>query len=419
MKVKAVRLYGKMDARYETFELRDINPDEILAKVICDGICMSTHKTYLQGTGRPGIPADIAVNPIILGHELAAEVVEVGAEVGHLYSPGDKFGVQCAMIIGGRGMAPGYSYAEFGGNATHIIVPADVLTTEYIIKFNDMAFYEASLGEPYACLLYAFNANFHTAPLKRNHEQGIKEGGCAAFLGGCGPMGQGGVELMLNMDRRPAFIAVTDVDKDRLEYAKKVIPPEYAKARGVRLEYFDSSDAAKSAAELKTATGGAGFDDIFIMCPVAAAIAQADSICGKNCCINFFSGPTDKNLSVPVNFYDVHYYGKRIIGTTSSGVIDMKEAMRMSAERRFRAEVMVTHIGGLNAALGATRDLPKLKGGKKLIYSNAELELTAIADFKLKGGPLFSGLGEICDKNGGLWCAEAERFLLANAPPVI
>lgn len=51
MKTKAVRIYGANDIRLEEFELPAIKEDEILAEVISDSVCMSTHKAVLQGTG--------------------------------------------------------------------------------------------------------------------------------------------------------------------------------------------------------------------------------------------------------------------------------------------------------------------------------------------------------------------------------
>ena len=47
---------------------------------------------------------------------------------------------------------------------------------------------------------------------------------------------------------------------------------------------------------------------------------------------------------------------------------------------------MVTHIGGLNAAANATINLPNIPGGKKLIYTNLDMELTDLDDFEEKRG---------------------------------
>ena len=46
---------------------------------------------------------------------------------------------------------------------------------------------------------------------------------------------------------------------------------------------------------------------------------------------------------------------------------------------------MITHVGGLNAVVETTLNLPKIPGGKKLIYTNINMELTAIDDFAKKG----------------------------------
>ena len=48
------------------------------------------------------------------------------------------------------------------------------------------------------------------------------------------------------------------------------------------------------------------------------------------------------------------------------------------------------------------------------------MPMTAIADFREKGrsDPFFAELDRICSANNGLWCKEAEEYLLSNAPKV-
>ena len=81
---------------------------------------------------------------------------------------------------------------------------------------------------------------------------------------------------------------------------------------------------------------------------------------------------------------------------------------------------MVTHIGGLDAAVETTLNLPQIPGGKKLIYTHISMPLTAIADFAElgKADPVFAELAKICEANNGLWSAEAERYLLAHAKSI-
>lgn len=73
-----------------------------------------------------------------------------------------------------------------------------------------------------------------------------------------------------------------------------------------------------------------------------------------------------------------------------------------------------THIIGSSG--GNTDDMAESLDlmGKKLIYTNIEMELTAIEDFKKKGrtNPLFAKLAEITKRNNGLWSAETENICL-------
>ena len=78
MKTKAVRIYGKKDLRLEEFELPEMKDDEILARVVSDSICMSSHKAALQGADHKRVPDDIHINPTIIGHEFAGIILEVG-----------------------------------------------------------------------------------------------------------------------------------------------------------------------------------------------------------------------------------------------------------------------------------------------------------------------------------------------------
>jgi hypothetical protein len=57
-------------------------------------------------------------------------------------------------------------------------------------------------------------------------------------------------------------------------------------------------------------------------------------------------------------------------------------------------------------------------GAKKVCYNELDLPLIAVADLAKLGetNDLYKNLAEIVERNGGIWCAEAEEYLLANAP---
>lgn len=414
MKTRAVRLYGKNDLRLEEFELPEIKEDEILAKVVSNSICMSTYKAVIQGTKHKRVPEDIAENPIITGHEFAGEILKVGAKWKGQFKEGSKYALQPALNYKGSPYSPGYSYKYFGGNATYIIIPNEVMELGCLLDYDGEAFYEASLAEPMSCIIGAFHANYHTKAGVYEYFMDVKEGGNMALLGAAGPMGLGAIDYAIHRDRKPKMLVVTDIDEERLERARSILTEEDARQNGVELKYVNTKDIDNPSEYLRSLTGGEGYDDVFVYAPVKPLIEDADKILAKDGCLNFFAGPTDKNFSAELNFYNVHYASTHIVGTSGGNTNDMKESLEMTSKGLINPAVMVTHVGGIDSVKDTTLNLPNIPGGKKLIYTHVDMELTAIEDFEEKGktDDLFAGLAEIVKKNKGLWSLEAEQFLL-------
>lgn len=411
MKTRAVRLYGKKDLRLEEFELAPLKEDEIRIKVIADSVCMSTYKTALQGAEHMRVPDDVAKNPVIIGHEFCAEVVEVGAKWKGDYAIGEKVIMPPVLEYLGGVDTVGYSFQEIGGVSTYSTVYGHIVENGYLMKLDSDAFFNGSLIEPASCVLRGYKANFHLDS-KQNHVMGIKEGGNVAILAGCGPMGLVAVDCALHGDKKPKRVVVTDVNEERLNRAKKLFPPEKAAADGIALVFTTASEQE----ELLALNEGKGYDDVFVYAPVASVVELADRILGFDGCLNFFAGPTDKAFSANFNFYNVHYARKHVVGTSGSTVEDMRDIVRLIGEKRLQPAVMITHIGGIDAAIDTTLRLPQIAGGKKLIYTHIEMPLTAIEDFEMLGktDERFARLAKIVGKNNGLWCAEAEKYLLKN-----
>jgi len=416
MKTKAVRLYGAKDIRLEEFELPAIKHDEILVKVITDSICMSTYKAAILGSDHKRVPNDVAENPIILGHEFAGVIVEVGEKWQHQFKPGDKFAIQPALNYKGSMDSPGYSYRYFGGDCTYTIIPQEVMELGCLMVYEGDAFYDASLAEPMSCVIGAFHATYHTKAGSYDHIMEIVEGGKMAILAGCGPMGLGAIDYIIHRDRKPGLLVVTDIDEEKISRAREIFPAEEARKNGVELIFVNTKELEDPVAELKKLTGGSGYNDVFVYAPVKGVIEQGDQILGRDGCLNFFAGPTDTAFSAQVNFYNIHYGATHVMGTTGGNTDDMKESLELSAEKVINPAVMVTHIGGLNAVADATLNLPHLPGGKKLIYTHLDMALIALDDLGEKGksDPVFAGLAEIVEKHKGLWSAEAEKYLLEN-----
>ncbi len=417
MKTKAVRLYGKNDLRLEEFDLPEIKDDEILAHVISDSICMSTHKAALQGADHKRVPADIAENPVITGHEFCGIIEKVGKKWQDQFKPGDKFVVQAALNYKGTLDAPGYSFPYMGGDATYIILDNCVMEMNCLLPYSGEAFYYGSLAEPMSCIVGGYHANYHTKGGSYVHTMGIVEGGCTAILAGAGPMGLGAIDYAIHCDRKPSLLVVTDIDDARLARAAQVITVEEAAKNGVKLMYVNTAKLDDAVAYLRDLTDGKGYNDVFVYAPVKPVVEQADAILSHDGCLNFFAGPTNTAFSAEFNFYDVHYAAHHVVGTSGGNTDDMREALAMMQDGRLNPSAMITHFGGLNAVIDTTLNLPKIPGGKKLIYTNIEFPLTAIADLEEKGKecPICAELDKIVKANNNLWCAEAEKYLLANA----
>ncbi len=415
MKTTAVRLYGKEDLRLETFDLPEITESEILAKITSDSICMSTFKVAEQGAAHKRVPNDVAEKPVIVGHEFCGEIVQVGAKWQDQFKAGQRFAIQPAMNYKGSMAAPGYSYQYIGGDATYIIIPEEVMLTGCLLPYNGEAFFHGSVAEPVSCVIGAFHAQYHTTNGCYEHKMGIVEGGKMAILAGVGPMGLGAVDYAIHGPRRPKLLVVTDIDDDRLSRAASLYTVEDAKANGVELVYLNTG-CEDPVAKLMEISGGTGYDDVMCFAPVRPVVEQGDKILGKDGCLNFFAGPLDPQFKAEFNFYNVHYASTHIVGTSGGNTDDMKEALSLMEQGKINPACMITHIGGMDAVIDTTLNLPKIKGGKKLIYTGINMPLTAIADFAEKGktDPFFAKLAEIVSRYNMLWNAEAEKALLEH-----
>ena len=425
MKTKAIRLYGVNDLRLEEFELPEIRDDEILAKVVSDSICMSSHKLAMQGAKHKRVRHDLSKQQPIIGHEFCGIIEKAGAKWAGKFRAGDKFAIQPALNYpDASGLpalwAPGYSYEYTGGDATYIIIPKEVMEMNCLLDYPGDNFYMGSLAEPVSCIVGAFHAQYHTRGGSYVHSMGIAEGGSLILLAGVGPMGLGAIDYAIHSPRRPSLLVVTDIDDTRLSRAAQLLSVEEAKKNGVELHYVNTKNISDPLEHLRSLNRGKLYDDVYVFAPVKAVLELGDQLLGRDGCLNFFAGPTDTAFSALFNFYNVHYESHHIVGTSGGNTDDMKESLAMMASGQLNPVFMITHIGGLDAAAQATIDLDKIPGGKKLIYTHKKLPLTAIDDFAERGKtePFFAKLAEICGRHRQLWNVEAENYLLENAPEI-
>jgi len=433
MKAKAWRLYGASDLRLEDVELESAGQDGVVVEIVANSVCVSDYKCVTLGAGHKRVPDDVAVNPVMVGHEMSGVVREVGERWKDRFHVGQRVGIQPTLNVPGHELDTviGYSWRAAGGESTHVYLSSVVMEMGCLLPYDGEAFFKCSLAEPISCIVAGLRANYHNAQAAHEHVQGIVAGGTMLLMAGCGAMGLGCVDIACHSpERRPRRLVVTDVDDGRLARAARMFGLAYVDGKadgainGVEVHFLNTRGLEDPVGTLKAynrADGGAdGFDDIFVMAAVPALLSQCSELLAYDGCLNFFAGPTDKNLTAAFNFYNVHYMMHHVAANSGSFVNDMIDSVDWIGKGILHPEVMVTHVGGLDAAADATLNLLKIPGGKRLVYTHIRMPMTAIADFAEKGktDPLFAELDRICSAHNGLWSKEAEDYLLANAPKI-
>lgn len=417
MQTTAVRLYGANDIRLESFTLPEISEEEVLIKVVSDAVCASTYKAVKQGVAHKRVPPDIAQKPVIIGHEICGEIIKVGEALKDKWDEGQKVVIQPALKLE-SGYDPGYSYQYIGGNTQYAIVPKVVLERGCMLRYDGESYFEGSLAEALGCCIRGYKGLYHTDYTNYERTDGAKIKGNVAILGGAGPMGIGMVELALGY-ADVKKVVVTDLSEERLDFAREMSSVENAKEKGVELHYVNTSEMDDVVKGLIEISDG-GFDDVFVMVPVPELYNMAEKICREDGCINFFAGPPVHDMQGSLNLYRVHYDGIHIVGTAGSIPEDMEHILTLVEEKKIRAGALVSHILGIKAVKETLFAMEKPSGAKKVCYNELDIPLVAISDFEKLGetDELYRELAVLVKKHGGIWNAEAESYLLKNAPKI-
>jgi 2-desacetyl-2-hydroxyethyl bacteriochlorophyllide A dehydrogenase len=154
-RVKAAVFHKAEDITVEEVPNPRVEPHGVVIKVKASGICGSDVHRYLQG-GRDGM---------ILGHEFAGDVVEIGSDVGDVRA-GDR-----VVAMSGRGCGQCYwcrsgqfircsklqllSYGFPGGFAEYVAVPYFKIG-QYAARLpSHLTYEEGATAEPLSVALYA------------------------------------------------------------------------------------------------------------------------------------------------------------------------------------------------------------------------------------------------------------------------
>ncbi len=237
----------------DDIEIPKVEPDSVVVEVKAAGICgTDIHISHDRSVYNP---------PVVLGHEYAGVVVEIGNNVegfnigDHVTSPATVPCGECSMCWTGHQnrctsdnkLILGVSKAD-GAFAKFMRVPAKIA---HKIP-TKVAFEDAALSEPTACVVHAVAERV-----------GVDVGDVVVFLGP-GPMGLLGLQIAKAQGAEHVIITGTSADKERLQLAKKL-----GADITINIEEEDPLEIIQSV------TNGLGADVVFETAGADAARRQA------------------------------------------------------------------------------------------------------------------------------------------------
>jgi len=308
--MKVARWYNNQDIRIEEVPTPAPGPEEMLVKVMACGICGSDIVEWYRLPRAPLVP----------GHEIGAEVVEVGQAVRN-FNPGDRVFIapkapcmQCDYCKNGHyPVCTGIKERLPGGFAEYVLVP-NTLVAYGTYRLPDTISYEQSTFiEPLACVVRA------------QRLAGVKQGQTVMVFG-CGMSGLLHIKLA---KARNCRVIATDVNPGRLKLA-------------AMLEADTAIDAAENIAERLTAANEKKADVVILSTSAMSAIEQAWKCVDKGGTIVFFAVPgPGRQISIPLN----DFWTKEIKILTSyyCGPPDIIDAIDLIESETVKVDDMITH----------------------------------------------------------------------------
>jgi L-iditol 2-dehydrogenase len=320
--MKVARFHAPGDLRIEDAPEPTPGPGDLKIKVRNCSTCGTDVKIFRYGHYH-------IVPPRVLGHEVAGEIVEVGADVTG-WATGDGVQVIAAIPCGHcpdcrRGrmtVCPnqesiGYHYD--GGFAEYMIVPAKVLAVAGVNRIpSGLGYAEASVTEPLACVL--------------NGQQLARVGaGDDVVVIGSGPIGC--LHVRLARHRGAARVFLVELSPQRLRLAAERVHPDAA---------VDAS-ATDPVDEVLKLTDGRGADVVITAAASGAAQEQAVQMAARSGRISFFGGLPKDNPTIRLDSNLVHYRELTIVGANGSSPQHNTEALDLIATGAVPVADLITH----------------------------------------------------------------------------
>ena len=284
--------------------------NEILVKIMSCGICGSDIVEWYR----------LPRAPLVLGHEIGGEIVEVGGSVKN-FRPGNRVFVapkvpcmKCDYCKNGHyPVCTKIKDRMPGGFAEYALVPESLVENGTYRLPDNVTFDQSTFIEPLACVVRA------------QRLAGLKDKQTFMVIG-CGMSGL--LHIKLAKAKKCRIIA-TDINEKRLEIAKKF---------GANFTINAQEDVPERLIAENTKKA-----DVVMLCASAlSAVDQAWKCVDKGGVVVFFAVPgPDKVVTVPIN--DFWTKEMSIITSYYCGPPDIVDAIKLIESGQIKVDDMITH----------------------------------------------------------------------------
>ena len=320
-KMKVAMYYNNNDVRIEKMPIPEIDDNEMLVKVKASGICGSDVMEWYR----------IKKAPLVLGHEIAGDIVEVGKNV-EKYKVGDKVFVShhvpcntCRYCLDGQHtLCDTLHSTNFypGGFAEYLRVPEINVDRGTFVLPKEMTYDEGVFIEPLACVV----RGMRIAEMKLGKSVLVIGSGIAGLL-----------HIKLARALGANKVIATDISDYRLKMAKKL--------------GADIVINAKENVPVKVKKYNDGrLVDLVVLCTGAIpAVKQAINSVGRGGTLLFFA-PTEPGVEIPFPLFDLWNKGVKMVSTYAGGPRDIADAIEMIRFKKVTVTDMISHKLSLSEA---------------------------------------------------------------------
>ncbi|MBN2145385.1 MAG: zinc-dependent dehydrogenase [Candidatus Aureabacteria bacterium] len=319
--MKAAVYYNNKDVRIEEMPKPKAGPGQIVVKVWASGICGSDVLEWYR----------IKKAPLVLGHEIAGEIVEAGNGVKK-YKPGDRVFVShhipcntCHYCLNGYHTACETLHTTNyipGGFAEYLLAPQLNVDRGVFILPDEVSYEEGAFIEPLACVI----RGQRLAQIKAGQSVLIMGSGISGLL-----------HIIAARSAGAGRILATDVLEYRLQKALEFGADIAVNARENIPEFIKKHNQDRLA-------------DLVIVCTGAlSAFKQALQSVDRGGTVLFFACPEPGiDLGVPLN--DFWRNEIKLLPSYGNSPLDATIAIELIRSKRINVKDLITHRLSLDEA---------------------------------------------------------------------